>query len=131
MRFKHLIALSVVGVGLAMSPTFTPTLRADEPPKEQPRGGPAQFLERYRAVIDKLEITSDQKPKIDAAFTDAKTKIDAVIKDAAGDKEAARGKIRPIFKELNDAVTAVLTSEQKEKLEKERAQRKPPAKDSK
>jgi Spy/CpxP family protein refolding chaperone len=124
---KHIIALIAMAASFAVIPAFTSTVRAaDEPRKERPGGG--QFLEKYREVIEKLDLSTDQKTKIDAAFADAKTKIAAVLKDAAGDKEAARGKIRPIFKELHDTVVAVLTPEQKEKLEKERPQRKPPAK---
>src|SRR5205823_2176795 len=78
MRLSHLIVVGIVGLGLAMTPVFTPTLRGEDTPKEKPRGERGergQFLERYRAVIDKLNPTSEQKPKIDAAFAEAKTKI--------------------------------------------------------
>src|SRR6185437_15080076 len=131
MRLHHFLSVTLLGFGLAMTPAFTPILRADDAPKEQPKRGPQQFLERYRAVVDKLNITSEQKPKIDAAFDSAKTKVEAAMKDANGDREAARAKIQPIFKELTEAVVAVLTPEQKEALEKQRAAQRRPTKDSK
>ena len=130
MRLSHLFAVAVVGLGLALAPAFTPVLRADDTPKEKPRqgGGPGQYLERYRATIDKLSITSDQKSTIDTAFATAKTKIEAAVKDANGDRDAMKGKIGPIFKELTESIVAVLTPEQKEEFKKLHKER--PKKDS-
>jgi len=111
--------LCLILLGLVIAPTLT--ARADDAPKERPKGGPMGLLTRMRATVDKLNLTTEQKPKIDAAFEDAKTKIEAVVKDNAGaDREVMRSKIQPIVKDLMEKVVAVLTPEQQEELKKAR-----------
>jgi Spy/CpxP family protein refolding chaperone len=113
--------LCLILLGFVVSPTLT--VRADDAPKERPKGqgGPTGLLTRMRATVDKLNLTTEQKPKVDAAFADAKTKIEAVVKENAGaDREAMRGKIQPIVKDLMEKVIAVLTPEQQEELKKAR-----------
>lgn len=123
MRLQHILAVGLLAVGLGMTPAFSSLLRADDTPKEQPRGGPGQFLVRLRANIDKLNITDEQKPKVDAAFADAKTKIEAAVKDGNGDRDAIRAKVGPIIKDLITTVVGILTPEQKEQFEKMRKER--------
>lgn len=123
MRLQHILAVGFLALGLGMPPAFTTLVRADDTPKERPRGGPGGILKRIRSNIDKLNITDEQKPKIDAAFADAKTKIEAAVKEASGDRDAIRAKVGPIIKELMTTVAGILTPEQKVQLEKMRKER--------
>ncbi len=126
MRLQHLFSVGLLGLGLAMAPAFTPTLRAaDEPAKEAPKEGEKHHhgspLEHYRALLGKLNLSEDQKTKIDAAFSDAKTKIDSEMKDVdKSDKKAVKAKIKPIMDNLHETVDGILTPEQKEEIKKER-----------
>jgi len=142
MRLRNAIAIGMLGLGLAFSPTLMSSARAaDEPakdapketPKEAPkpaenpggRGGqggqrqPGQFLERYHQAVLGVNLTDEQKPKIEAAFADAKKKMDEASKEG----QPSREKVQPIREELTKAVNAVLTDEQKKKLQESMPQR--------
>ena len=137
MRLRNAIAIGMLGFGLALSPALLSSARAaDEPakdaPKEAPkpaetpgRGGqggqrnPAQFLERYHTAVLAVNLTDEQKPKIEAAFADAKKKMDEASKEG----QPSREKVQPIREELTKAVNAVLTDEQKKKLQESMPQR--------
>lgn len=123
MRVRHILAATLLALGFGMTPALTPILRADDTPQQKPRGSPTEFLQRIRGQIDKLNITADQKPKIDAAFDDAKTKIEAAVKEGNGDRDATRAKIGPIIRDLMTTVVGILTPEQKEQFDKIRKER--------
>lgn len=134
MRLRNAIAIGMLGLGLSLSPAMMSSARAaDEPakdaPKEAPKpaetpggrrgagqGGqrqPGQFIERYHQAVLALDLKDDQKTKVEAAFADAKKKLD----DASKEGQPSREKVQPIREELTKAVNAVLTDEQKKKLQ--------------
>jgi len=137
MRLRNAIAIGMLGFGLALSPALVSSAQAaDEPAKEAPkeapkpaenpgRGGqggqrnPGQFLERYHTAVLAVNLTDEQKPKIEAAFADAKKKMDEASKEG----QPSREKVQPIREELTKAVNAVLTDEQKKKLQESMPQR--------
>jgi hypothetical protein len=131
---QHLVAVGLLGLGLAMSPMLASGARADEAGKQKrerkagdgQRGGgdrSGRFLERYHAAVLAVGPTEEQKPKIEAAFAAAKEKFAALGNDASGDRKARREKTKPIMDELRASVEAVLTAEQKEKMNKAREER--------
>jgi Spy/CpxP family protein refolding chaperone len=140
MRLRNAIAIGMLGFGLTLSPALVSSTRAaDEPakdapkeaPKEAPKpaenpggrqGGqrnPGQFLERYHQAVLGVNLTDEQKPKIETAFADAKKKMDEASKEG----QPSREKVQPIREELTKAVNAVLTDEQKKKLQESMPQR--------
>lgn len=135
MRVSMKFAVALLGLGLTMAPAFVPSVRAEDAPKEKPKqneGGPngggqrrGNPLDGYHKAVYDLDLTSEQKTKLDPLFADAKTKMEAAQKDAAGDRQAAREKTRPIMEDLRAKVGEILTAEQKEKLAKSMPQRRP------
>ncbi|MDB5299603.1 MAG: hypothetical protein JWO87_1266 [Phycisphaerales bacterium] len=130
MRFDGKLAVALLGLGLMAAPGLVSGVRgADapkDPPKEAPqpgRGGPTGFIERFHQSVLKLDLSDDQKPKVEAAFTEAKTKAEAAAKDAGDDRTAVRAKVRPIMDDLRKTVDGLLTPAQKDKLAKDRPQR--------
>lgn len=123
MRSQYKWAIALLSLGLSVTPVLSLTARADDPPKPGAgqgapggRRGAGGFLERYHALVNKLDLTADQKPPIEAAFAEAKTAVEGVTKDAAGDQQATREKMKPIREALTAKVVAVLTDDQKAKL---------------
>ncbi len=119
--------IALLSLGLATAPAFSGVARADDAPQQGSGQGPGSghhrgaFLEHFHATVNKLDLTADQKPKIEAAFAEAKTAADAALKDAAGDRDAIREKMKPIMDTLRSKVDAVLTDDQKAKLKELRA----------
>jgi Spy/CpxP family protein refolding chaperone len=123
MRSQYKWAIALLSLGLSLAPVLSPTALADDPPKPGAgqgapggRRGAGGFVERYHALVNKLDLTDDQKPKIESAFAEAKTAAEGVQKDAAGDRQAAREKMKPIVEALTAKVESVLTDDQKAKL---------------
>ena len=106
------------------------------PPKEpagrqrrpaRPGPGPPRRPRRHAApfqqAVEKLNLSADQKTKVNAAFADAKEKVQKAVTDAGSDPAAAREKVRPIVEDLRNKVNEVLTQEQKDQMQKAREAR--------
>ena len=119
---RHLWVAGCLMLGFAALP-----LRADEEPKApagipappRPAGGegsrpePGQALKAARERLDQLNLTDDQKKKIDEIYKDAADELKNADK---GDRQAM-GKI---MRDLREKVGGVLTEEQKTKLQQMR-----------
>jgi Spy/CpxP family protein refolding chaperone len=130
MRSQYKWAVALLSLGLSLAPVLSPSALADDPPKpaagQGGRRGAGGFIEKYHAMVLQLDLTDDQKSKVDPAFAEAKTAAQDAIKDAAGDRAAMREKMKPIVEALTSKVQAVLTDDQKSKLkELQAAQRGP------
>lgn len=129
MKVRHMLAVGLLGLGFAAAPLLPSAQAADDTPAKKPadgggrgqRGG-AGFVERYHDAVMKLNLTDEQKTKLEPAFKDAKEKIEAAVKDAGGDRKAAGEKIRPIMENLRKTVDDTLTQEQKDQLKKDMPQ---------
>lgn len=78
------------------------------------QGNPRQMLETFRDAVHALDLTEDQKSKVDAAMEDARTQM----REAAqgGDPTATREAFLRVSQELREKVGAVLTPEQRDAL---------------
>jgi hypothetical protein len=130
MQFRSKWAIGLLSLGLIAAPVFVSGARAEDapkdPPKEKPAGGqrsPTAGLERYHDSVMKLDLSADQKTKLDPLFADAKTKVTAAASDAGADPKAVRGKVKPIMDDLRKQVSAILTDEQNKKLDASRPHR--------
>ncbi len=82
------------------------------------RGG-GQGVTRLREAVDKLDLTPEQKTKLEAIFKDLETKaadLRKVAKDSGGDRAALREKIRSLIEEAMTSLKTVLTPEQVDQL---------------
>jgi Spy/CpxP family protein refolding chaperone len=85
---------------------------------------PVQAVEQYQTQVKELNLTDDQKAKLDAIFKDsaerAKT-LAAEVENLQGQERAQ--KVMPFQREMRDKVLGVLTDEQKQTLRKNMATR--------
>lgn len=81
--------------------------------------GVGQLGRRFRDAMAKIELTEEQKPKVDAILTDLDKKVTAMREETQGDVQAMREKGRLIAQDTTEQLRAVLTPEQQEKLRDE------------
>jgi Spy/CpxP family protein refolding chaperone len=81
--------------------------------------GPRNPVQHIRDNLDKLNLTSEQKPKVTAVLDGAEKKIDAMraeMENGNADRQAMMKKGQEIREETRTKLAAILTSEQQEKL---------------
>lgn len=109
---KYLVAVCALAVGFSV-----PALRAegDAPKKEGPprMGNP---VERILGLKEKLGLTEDQVARIKKIAEETKASMKA-LHDKEGDRESKKGEVRKIMEGAKAKIDAVLTAEQKAKLE--------------
>lgn len=121
--------LAVAALALSLYSLSAPGVLAadDAPKKEAPttrRTGLQGMLENYRAALDKLNLTADQRTKIDGFFSDAKEKVQELSKDKTVERKDLKEKVGPILRELTEKIIDVLTPEQRDQLKTLRAKKK-------
>ncbi len=110
--------------------TFSPALRADDAPATshtRPHAGQRGEMakERLTKIAKELDLTTEQKTKIEAALKDQAEKLRG-LKDAT--PEDRRAKVKAAREELNTKLKGILSSEQYakwESLRKERGAQRP------
>lgn len=90
--------------------------------KEGRRGpggsGPGGMIEKLQKAAGDLNLSADQKTKLEAAIQSAKDDAKKIMEEgkASGDRKATMEAMREVMQELHEQVGAILTAEQKEKL---------------
>jgi Spy/CpxP family protein refolding chaperone len=86
--------------------------------------------DKLQAALDSLNLTDDQKAKVNDILADAKTKRQAVLTDASLNEEQKRAKMKELHEGLLTKLNEVLTPEQQAELKSKMgaAKEKPPAK---
>lgn len=79
----------------------------------QPGGNKKEMLNR---MTTELNLSPDQKAKVETILNDSKAKSDAVIAKYKGDREAAKPEMKAIKKETDKRISGVLTPEQNQKF---------------
>jgi Spy/CpxP family protein refolding chaperone len=116
------VGFCVIGAGLLIS-TPSHAIAADhQSPKNgirqsQGRAGQrGQAIERLKAALEKLDLTADQKTRIDAILAETRTKLQALRGEAKTEgKDQGREEVKAIIKDARKQIAAVLTPEQKAK----------------
>jgi Spy/CpxP family protein refolding chaperone len=97
--------------------------RFQEAIRQAPAGGPAggrigAMVQRFQDAIKDLNLTEDQKPKVDAALADARKKLAALAPSVQGGQPNpdVREKFRTAMEDLRTELMGVLTPEQQEKF---------------
>ncbi|MCC7350243.1 MAG: hypothetical protein IT446_06710 [Phycisphaerales bacterium] len=84
---------------------------------------PGMMLDRMHETINSLDLSADQKTKVDAIFTQAKSDFEALQEKWKKDDVKPRDRMkegREFMKALNQKIEAVLTDQQKETLKQKR-----------
>ncbi|MEL7489823.1 MAG: Spy/CpxP family protein refolding chaperone [Pseudomonadota bacterium] len=105
----------------AAAMTASPTLA--QPSETQREEAAAKMEERIRETAERLDLTEEQKPQVEAILREGIEKRESILKDA-GFKEGERPKMRPrqmrklrgdlqeVSEETTEKLSAVLTDEQ-------------------
>lgn len=98
----------------------------------QPKGkGNAGGMKRMQAMMEGLNLTADQKKKIEGIVDEAKAEMKKIRDENKGDAKAARPKMRELNQGMMKKINAVLTPEQQAKLKEEMAKNRPAKKPAK
>ena len=126
MKFESM-KRGLVSLGL-MAGLAAPLLTAPILAKAVPQAATAKEQnprERLKAAVESLNLSEDQKAKLEPMFVDARAKAMAVRDEASLSDEQKKTKIREILGELRKNVNTVLTPEQqaavKAKMEEAKA----------
>ena len=84
----------------------------------RPENGGLQFamLQRVRKAADELNLSDDQKAKVNKMFDTAESELKEARDSANGDRQAVAQKARETFNKLRDDLTSVLDEDQKQQL---------------
>jgi Spy/CpxP family protein refolding chaperone len=109
---KYLLAVCALAIGFA-----APAIHAEEggtpPPKKEMRGGP---VERILGLKEKLGLTEAQVTQLKKIGEDHRTAMKA-LREKEGDRDSKKDDAKKIQEATKTKVDAVLTAEQKAKLE--------------
>ncbi len=125
MKMHKVSLLATLAAGALIA--FTPTLRAEDKPARSERperpgggpGGPGQRGDMLKKMAEELNLTDDQKAKLQEVF---KAQREA-MKDLS--PEERREKMKESREAMNAKIKAILTAEQYAKWEKIRDERRP------
>ena len=85
---------------------------------------PAEAVEQMRTQVMELQLTDEQKTKLQAVFKDSEQKAKTLATEVEGLQGRERfEKMRPFMAELREDVNGVLTDEQRQTLERNQATR--------
>lgn len=116
-----LMAAPVLGMAQDNSTAPATTEQAPAPgQRHMRRADPAKRLEW---MSKKLNLTEDQKTKLQPIFNDQFQQMKAVREDTSLTREQKRDKMKQIHETFHPQVMAVLTPDQQQKLEQMRANR--------
>lgn len=118
------ISLPTLAGGVFVAVVCLSSLHAQTPAADGPKGHGPSIEERLAKMKENLALSDDQVAKLKTIFEEQKAKIDPIFQDASLSREQKSEKARPIKDETKGKVDAVLTPEQKTKLEQIRAARK-------
>ncbi|HEY7086823.1 MAG TPA: deiodinase-like protein [Tepidisphaeraceae bacterium] len=93
---------------------------AGESPATQPAmiaiARPGVFVERLRNAIQGMDLTKEQRDKVDDILLDTRGQFQRIRSEANGNMDSAREKMRPVAQDMHQKILDVLTPEQRDKL---------------
>ena len=125
MNRKLLVLLGISILTLATPATFADDGADTAAPTTQGQGGGrrGEALERFRAALEQLDLSPQQKTQIKSILTEARTKLQA-LKGQSDARTQARPIIQQALKDIMAALDDTQKAKLKEILEKDRAQAK-------
>jgi len=126
-RWINVLAISLIALSVSV-PAFAAEAaapagqaQAAKPGKGKGRAGGG--FKRMDDALAKLNLTAEQKPKVDAAIKAAKDEAKK-IRDSGGTPEEKRPKMREVQKSLREKLQAILTPEQQKQFKEATARKK-------
>ena len=121
---KSRLPLIALSAGLFLSSGITLPARAADPADtsktqtdpQPPRPEPSRWLTRMRSALDGLQLSDDQKQKVDGFFSDAEKGLKQAKDEAGDDRRELMQKSREVFSHLREQVSSVLSDDQKQAL---------------
>jgi periplasmic protein CpxP/Spy len=113
MKMNKLTAMAV----LALATLVTLNTNAADKPKGEGKERPAGVRAGGGKIAEELNLTADQKPKVEAIMKDAAEKRKALRDDTALTPEQRREKAKAIAEESKTKLKDILTAEQLAKFE--------------
>ena len=95
--------------------------QAAKPAKGKGKAGGG--MKRLETALEKLNLTPEQKPKVEAVVKEAKAEAKK-ISDGTGTPQEKRPQMREVQKKLRDKLTAILTPEQQKQFKEATARKK-------
>jgi Spy/CpxP family protein refolding chaperone len=111
----------MIAMVLSLAPLHAQSQSSGQPDGKQP--APPKIEDRLSRMKQTLSLSDDQVAKLKTIFEEQKAKIDPIWKDASLSKEQKKEKAKPIADETRTKIDAVLTPEQKTKLEQVRKEK--------
>jgi periplasmic protein CpxP/Spy len=115
MKSKHLLLVVVVFVFGTMLASAQGPPGGMGPQGGERRGGGMMTADR---LAEQLNLTPDQKTKVDAVLQDQRSQMMALRQDSSMSQEDRRDKMQGIQKTTHGKIRDLLTDEQKEKFDK-------------
>ena len=84
--------------------------------EQMAEAGPLGMLERIQKMTAELNVTDDQKTKIQAIITDVRDQAKGIREKAQGDRQAAMQEMQKLVRESREKIMQLLTPEQSQKL---------------
>ena len=113
MNKLSLIAAMALGGLVACSTLAT----AQDATKDAKKGGKGRFNveQQMERMTTQLDLTAEQKPKVEAVLKDSFKKRQEIFNDSSIERSQMREKMRPITEEQNKKLKAILTEDQYKK----------------
>ena len=123
--------IAALALGLAIPASRAQDTGTPPPPPPGEQGGKHDSAhkgprgDRFKMLVEKLNLTDDQKAKIKPILEDEMKAIKAIRDDASIEREAKWTKIRDVVQSHNTQIIPLLTPEQQKKLEELKEERGP------
>ena len=118
MKANKTILITVLAVGSLLA--WSPALRADDstntPPSTPPAGAPpAGQRGGFERMAEQLNLTADQKPKVQSIMEAQRQKVRDLRQDTSLTAEDRKAKIKAVQEDTATQMKAVLTADQFQK----------------
>jgi Spy/CpxP family protein refolding chaperone len=95
----------------------------EEPKEEVERQGPMTLDDRLALMTKQFNLTDAQQSKIKPILADSQKKMDDLRNNSSNNRIAMRAKVMQIMQDTNKLIRAQLDDKQREKLDKQEAER--------
>ncbi len=127
MKTKHFVAacaiptlLLLAGMAVADDAPATQPAPTTRPAETGGRARPGIYLNRLHELVNGLDLSADQKPKVDALFAKATDDIKSAIASArepGADRQEVGQKIRTIMDSVRNGLKGILSEDQVQSLQ--------------
>ena len=120
-RILAIVFASVVGLGASMA------MQQDQQtaPQQSDRGhGRRQFdsQQRVNILAKRLNLSDDQKQKLQAIFTDSQQQMQSIRQDSSLSREDKMAKMKTLRSQTDEKINGILNDDQKQKYAQMREQ---------